>query len=86
MSISKGSVLLENQLLAALPSDEYRRLAPYLERVSLSFEQVLYEEGEPIEYVYFPHQAIVSLVSTMQDGSTVEAGIVGNEGMVGDFL
>lgn len=74
---------IENRLLAALPAEEYQCLVPDLKFVSLSIEQVLYEAGEPIKYVYFPHQAIVSLVSTMEDGSTVEVGLVGNEGMVG---
>jgi CRP-like cAMP-binding protein len=73
----------KNRLLAALPAEEYERLVPHLELVSLPVNQVLYEVGEPIEYVYFPHQAIVSLISIMEDGSTVEAGMVGNDGMVG---
>ena len=49
----------------------------------MSLHQVMYEPDEPINYVYFPHYAIVSLVSTMADGATVEVGLVGNEGMVG---
>lgn len=84
MSVSQGPHKpIENRLLAALPDDEYQRLVPHLERVSLSLNQVLYEPSEPIRYIYFPHQAIVSLVSTMSDGSTVEVGMVGHEGMVG---
>ncbi|KYC42421.1 Crp/Fnr family transcriptional regulator [Scytonema hofmannii PCC 7110] len=74
---------IENRLLAALPASEYQRLIPHLDFVTLSLKQVLYESGEPIKHVYFPHQAIVSLVSTQSDGSTVEVGVVGNEGMVG---
>lgn len=83
MSVSESPNLAENQLLAALPLSEYQRLVPNLEKVSLSLQQVIYEPGEPIRHVYFPHQAIVSLVSTMSDGSTVEVGLVGKEGMVG---
>ncbi len=74
---------IENRLLAALPAEDYQRLVPHLEPVELSREQVLYEPFEPIRHVYFPHQAIVSLISTMSDGSTVEVGMVGNDGMVG---
>jgi len=44
---------------------------------------VLYEMGKPIEYVYFPMSAVVSLVIPMEDGSTVEVGLVGNAGMAG---
>ena len=84
MSVSKHTgLLIENRLLAALPAEDYQRLVPHLELVSLSLEKVIYEPGEPITHVYFPHQAIVSLVSTMEDGSTVEVGVVGNDGMVG---
>lgn len=74
---------IKNRLLAALPAEEYERLVPHLELVSLQLNQILYEFGEPIEYVYFPHQGIVSLLSVLEDGSTVEAGMVGNDGMVG---
>ncbi len=83
MSISKGSESRQNQLLAALSEIEYQRLVPNLELVSLPLHKVIYEPGEPITHVYFPHQALVSLVSLMEDGSTVEVGLVGNEGMVG---
>ncbi|HBB35542.1 MAG TPA: Crp/Fnr family transcriptional regulator [Cyanobacteria bacterium UBA8803] len=72
-----------NQLLASLPQEEYQRLVPYLEPVSLSLGQVLYEVGETIEYVYFLDGALVSLVSLLEDGSTTEVGIVGNDGVVG---
>jgi CRP-like cAMP-binding protein len=83
VSISKGSESRQNQLLAALSETQYQRLVPNLELVSLPLNKVIYEPGEAIRYVYFPHQALVSLVSTMENGSTVEVGLVGNEGMVG---
>jgi CRP-like cAMP-binding protein len=81
--MSEASPKAVNRLLAALPDAEYQRLIPHLEHVSLSLKQVLYEVGEPIEYVYFPHQSIVSALSTMEDGSMVEVGLVGNDGIVG---
>jgi CRP-like cAMP-binding protein len=75
--------VLNNQLLAALSTEKYQRLIPYLELVKLPLRQVLHEPGEKIEYVYFPTDAMISLVSIMQDGSTVEVALVGKEGMVG---
>ena len=72
-----------NQLLAFLPQDEYQRLVPHLESVSLSLGQVLYEPAEIIEYIYFPKQAAVSLVSLLENGSTTEVGMVGKEGIIG---
>ncbi|MEH2356263.1 Crp/Fnr family transcriptional regulator [Nostoc sp.] len=72
-----------NALLATLPSSDYERLIPHLKLVSLPTRQVIYEPGEPITHVYFPQNAVVSIVTIMEDGSTVEVGIVSNEGMVG---
>ncbi|MEH1988595.1 Crp/Fnr family transcriptional regulator [Nostoc sp.] len=72
-----------NKLLAALPASDYERLVPHLKLVSLSNRQILYEAGEPIAQVYFPNKAVVSMITTMENGSTVEAGLVSNEGMVG---
>ena len=51
--------------------------------VCLEARQVLYEPKEPIKYVYFPEKAVISIASLMKDGLTVEAGMVGHEGVVG---
>ena len=72
-----------NRLLAALPQQEYERLLPNLEPVSLSLKQVLYEPNEPIEYAYFPNSGATSLLNLMQDGQTIEAATVGKESMIG---
>ncbi|MDZ7953627.1 Crp/Fnr family transcriptional regulator [Nostoc sp. DedQUE09] len=72
-----------NYLLAALPPSDYERLVSHLKLVKLSNRQILYEPGELITQVYFPNKAVVSIITTMEDGSTVEAGLVSNEGMVG---
>jgi CRP-like cAMP-binding protein len=79
-------VPVENYLLSALPSDEYERLFPTQDAVSLSLGQVIYESGEPLEYAYFPANSVVSLLYTMEDGSTAEMGLVGNDGVVGVTL
>ena len=72
-----------NNLLAVLPAADYERLIPHLKLVPLPLRKVLYEADEPITQVYFPNKALVSIVTTMEDGSTVEVGVVSNEGMVG---
>lgn len=72
-----------NRILNALPSEEYERLSPHLERVKLPLRQVLYRPEQPITHVYFPESGTVSVVSVFEDGSTVEVGMVGNEGMFG---
>jgi CRP-like cAMP-binding protein len=81
--MSEASAILRNRLLSALPSSVYQRLSPYFEEVSLTQQQILYQSGELIEYVYFPHQASISLVLIMSNKATTEIGLVGNEGMVG---
>ncbi|NEQ20753.1 MAG: Crp/Fnr family transcriptional regulator [Microcoleus sp. SIO2G3] len=81
--MSEPSPKIVNRLLAALPSAEYQRLVPHLEYVPLPLKQVLYKRGESIQYVYFPNQAIVSLIASPEEDSNVEVGLVGNEGMVG---
>jgi CRP-like cAMP-binding protein len=77
---------LQNQLLAALPRRELARLRPRLERVSLPLGDALYESGAQLSYVYFPTTAIVSLLYVMEDGSSAEIAVVGNEGVVGVAL
>jgi CRP-like cAMP-binding protein len=72
-----------NWILNTLPGDEYARLEPYLKAVPLQLREVLYLTDAPIEYLYFPNRGMVSLVSLTEGGSTVEVGMVGNEGIVG---
>jgi CRP-like cAMP-binding protein len=76
----------QNHLLAALPTDEYRRLAPYLEPVALSLGRTLYDSGKPLQHAYFPTSAVVSLYYMTDTGGAVEVAGVGNEGMVGIAL
>jgi CRP-like cAMP-binding protein len=72
----------ENRLLVALPKDEYDRLLPHLEKVSLPLREILYEANGPIAHVFFPLVGVVSLV-IKDSGFSIEVGIIGNEGMVG---
>ena len=82
MSTSSKSIS-KNRLLASLPENEYQRLLPHLEPFVLEHGKILYEIGEAIKYCYFPFDAVVSLVTQMEDGKIVEVGLVGNEGMTG---
>ena len=71
-----------NRLLAALPPVVYQRL-PDLEAIELTQHQILYYAGENYKYAYFPSYSIVSSVAIMENGSTTEIGMIGNEGMIG---
>jgi CRP-like cAMP-binding protein len=73
----------ENLLLAAIPDDERERLDPFLKRVQLEAGQPITEPGEPIESLYFPYDAVTSTVQEMSDGSTIETGLMGIEGLAG---
>ena len=72
-----------NRLLAALDPDDLTRLAPALELVELPRGKVLYETGDTIHHAYFPHAGMVSLVTVMQNGETVETATFGREGVLG---
>ena len=74
---------MKNKLLSALSKEEYKRLLPNLEAVSLPVRQIIYAPNQLIEYVYFPTDGIISLVNVTKNGGIVEAATVGNEGMVG---
>ncbi len=75
--------LKSNRLLGALPAEEFERLLPHLETVTLEVKDFLYETDRPIEYVYFPIDCVTSTIATMRDGRTVEVGTIGKEGMDG---
>ena len=72
-----------NRLLAALPCTEYEALLPRLESVQVEHRQVLTVSGEPIEQIYFPRGAVLSIVVRMDDGVMVEGATIGDEGLIG---
>ena len=76
----------QNYLIAALPAADRVRLLPQLELAPLPLGWSVYESGDAQGYVYFPTTAIVSLLYVMEDGSSAEIAIVGDEGVVGIAL
>jgi CRP-like cAMP-binding protein len=73
-----------NRLLAALPPDELARLAPLLTDTGrLAQSTVLEPRHDLPTFVYFPWSGVCSLTSVMLDGSVVEVGTIGNEGVTG---
>jgi CRP-like cAMP-binding protein len=74
---------IANQLLAALPKKDYQGMVRHLEQIPLVFEEVIYQSNAPISDVYFPNSGIVSLLAGVSERTTLEVGLVGNEGMVG---
>ena len=76
----------QNHLLAALPASDLERLEAGLKLVPLPLGDVLYESGSQLRHVYFPTDAIVSLLYLMADGASAEIAVVGNEGIIGVSL
>jgi len=76
----------QNHLLAALPAEEFGRLAPHLELVPLLLGESIYEPGSQLTHVYFPTTAIVSLLYVLESGASAEIAGVGNEGILGIAL
>lgn len=74
---------MNNQLLGLLASSDSKLLAPYLKPAKFEQKHVLFETDQQIRHVYFPTGAVVSLVITLSTGETVEAAMVGNDGVVG---
>jgi CRP-like cAMP-binding protein len=74
---------VRNRLLRALPAADYERLRPEMKPVKFELGEVLCEAGDPLPYAWFVTRGIASLVSTTADGSAIEVGMVGNEGVVG---
>ena len=77
------NVSVKNRLLAALPRKEYERLLPLLKLTQLPQGMVLYRTGDLMRSAYFINDGMISLLSTAQDGSSVETAVVGSEGLIG---
>jgi CRP-like cAMP-binding protein len=72
-----------NRLLSAVPAAELRGLEPHLERVDVPRGHLLHPAEEPIEFIWFPEAAVVSLRVTLAGGGAADIGTVGREGFVG---
>lgn len=83
MPVAGIRVKPENRLLATLTEDELGRLYPHMEVIRLPQSKVLYEAGATVHNLYFPNNGMISLLSMNSDGTTIEVGMVGDEGVVG---
>jgi CRP-like cAMP-binding protein len=74
---------LQNHILLATPDLEYGLIQPHLEHFQFRPQSVLHEPSQKLEFAYFPDCGLISLLVATEDGKTVEADMVGNEGVVG---
>ena len=72
-----------NSLLQALRHEQFLRLRQFIKRVTLTKDQYLYQQDDEIQNIYFPETAVVSEFQILEDGRTIEVGIIANEGAVG---
>ena len=80
---SPTSSHLDNKLLAALPRSQFNLLVPHLTVATLVQGAVMYETGDEVDQVYFPHNGMFSLLAVMRDGKAIETATVGREGVIG---
>lgn len=74
---------VSNRLLSALPKEEFVLIQPHLKTCSFRLGQIIYNEGDAINNIYFPKFGMISLLSVTQNGHAVEVGYTSNEGMLG---
>lgn len=75
--------MTRNNLLKSITREEFEQLHAHAERVTLKQGETLIKPHEPIRFVVFPETCLASLVTVLEDGSTVEGGCVGREGIAG---
>ncbi|MBI1407256.1 MAG: helix-turn-helix domain-containing protein [Caulobacter sp.] len=79
----KSLLRLENRLLTGLSPDDLEKLTPHLNPVYLEKGRLLYEPGDVIDTVYFPHDCVVSMMTLLDSGAAIESMTIGREGAVG---
>ena len=74
---------MKNSLLEALPAADLAMFALHLTQIDLERGRLLYDPGDPIEQVYFPHDGVISLMTLMENGAAIESTTIGPEGALG---
>lgn len=72
-----------NTVLGSLPLDEFSLVKSRLEKIKMSLGEYLYHPAEKIERIYFPETSVISIVMVLENGETIESGIIGKEGFSG---
>src|SRR5687768_7911154 len=69
-----------NRLLSALQPSDFSQVAKDLTRVKLRPKQIIYKPNAPLDYIYFPEDTVLCLLTLMSNGDSIEAATVGREG------
>jgi CRP-like cAMP-binding protein len=81
--MQRPNIALQNLLLAALPPEDLGLIAPHLAQVELERGRLLYDPGDRIDTVFFPHDGVISLMTLMENGAAIESATIGREGALG---
>jgi CRP-like cAMP-binding protein len=79
--MNRATSFFSNRILSSLPPEQLDHFRPHLSAIDLPRHKVL-EDGIN-RHVYFLEEGIASVVLTVADGTTVEVGVVGRDGLVG---
>jgi len=82
-SFDGAAATLKNRLLAALPTEDLGLITPHLVQHEMERGRHLYDPGDPIEFVHFPHDCVISLMTLMENGAAIESAPIGREGALG---
>ena len=74
---------VHNRLLASLSAEDHGLVAPHLVQIDLERGRLLYDPGDRIDTVYFPHDGVISLMTLMENGAAIESATIGCEGALG---
>src|SRR3954447_13965270 len=74
---------VQNRLLASLSAEDQGLLAPHLVQTDLERGRLIYDPGDRIDTVYFPHDGVISLMTLMENGAAIESATIGPEGALG---
>jgi CRP-like cAMP-binding protein len=81
--MQRPNIALQNLLLAALPPEDLGLMSPHLAQVELERGKLLYDPGDRVETIYFPHDGVLSLMTLMENGAAIESATIGREGALG---
>jgi len=74
---------VQNRLIEALPAEDLGLVSPHLTLIDLERGRLLYDPGDAIDTIYFPHDGVISLMTLMENGAAIESATIGREGALG---
>ncbi len=83
ISLNHKGQTVHNEILRSLSRKDRDAIFASLEFVDLPVRTILNEAGEAIAFCYFVNSGLVSILSILSEGKSVEVGLTGKEGFVG---